>query len=166
MAFYCFDISARESATVCHSLMLKQGMGEWVMAYRNHLQHSASCASAQVDGLAPQLWVVYQLLYCGHMALGQVHHMDVVTHSCTVTCVVVTAIHIQLWPDARGHLLNVGHQVVGDPNGMLSNQACKHEQMLLLPHAVTALMTAQEGIIMSLFMNSCTLAGHLISSVF
>ena len=100
--------------------------------YGHHLQDSASCASAKVDGHAAQLRVVKQLLDCSHMALSQVHHMNVVTHSCAVPCVVVTAIHIELGSDSCGYLLNIRHQVVGDADGVLSNQSCRQRRQLLL----------------------------------
>lgn len=100
--------------------------------YGHHLQDSASCAGAKVDGHAAQVRVVKQLLDCSHMALRQVHHMDVVTHGCAISCVVVTAIHVELRPDSCGYLLNVGHQIVGDANRVLSNQSCRQRTQLLL----------------------------------
>ena len=58
------------------------------------------------------------------MTLGQIHDMDVVTDCSAVLGLVVTAINIEVGTNSKSNLLDVRHQVVGDANRMLSNQAC------------------------------------------
>ena len=58
-----------------------------------------------------------------HMALGQVHHMDIVSHAGAVVGIVVIAVDAELLPAADGYLGDIGHQIVGDTSGVLADQA-------------------------------------------
>ena len=57
------------------------------------------------------------------MALGQVHHMDVVAHAGAVGGVVVVAEHVQVIQLARRHLGDEGHEVVGNAVGIFTDAA-------------------------------------------
>ena len=57
------------------------------------------------------------------MAAGQVHNVDVVTHTGAVRGGVVVAKDVHLFQLAHSHLGNVGHQVIGDAVGVLADQA-------------------------------------------
>ncbi len=57
------------------------------------------------------------------MAAGQVHHVDVVTHTGAVRGGIVVAKDVYLFQLAHGHLGDVGHQVVGDAVGVLADEA-------------------------------------------
>ena len=56
------------------------------------------------------------------MGPGQVHHMDIVPDGRTIRGVVVIAIDIQALPDSGCCLGDEGDQVVGYPNGKLTDQ--------------------------------------------
>src|SRR5699024_10205694 len=60
---------------------------------------------------------------CGQVAAGQVHHVQVVTDPGAVGGVVVVAEHFEVWTVPRGHLGDVGEQVVGHPLGVLPDEA-------------------------------------------
>ena len=53
--------------------------------------------------------------------VGEVHDVDVVPVPGAVPGVVVVPVHGDLLPPPDGHLGDVGHQVVGDPQGVLAN---------------------------------------------
>ena len=57
------------------------------------------------------------------MALGQVHHMNVVAHAGAVGRGVVVAKNAQKLPFAYGHLRDEGHEVVGNAIGVLAHGA-------------------------------------------
>ena len=78
-------------------------------------------AGAQVEDLGAL--ILGGELYGGYVALGQVHHMDVVPDAGAVGGGIVVAEDAQLLPAANGHLGDVGHQVVGDASGILTHQA-------------------------------------------
>ena len=56
------------------------------------------------------------------MALGQIHHVDIVPDAGAVVGGIVAAEHMELLQLAHGHLGDVGHQVVGDAVGVLTDQ--------------------------------------------
>ena len=47
----------------------------------NHLEHGAAPPSAEVVGHAANVRVSLELVKGGHVALGQVHDVDVVSHT-------------------------------------------------------------------------------------
>ncbi len=57
------------------------------------------------------------------MTPGQIHNVDVVTHTGAVRGGVVVAKDVHLFQLAHSHLGDVGHQVVGDAVGVLADQA-------------------------------------------
>ncbi len=57
------------------------------------------------------------------MALGQIHHVDVIPDAGAVVGGVVVAIDAELFPAADGGLGDVGHQVIGNAPGILADQA-------------------------------------------
>ena len=64
-----------------------------------------------------------QLLHRLDVALGQVHHVDVVAHPGAVHRGVVLPVHVQVLQFAHRHLGDVGDQVVGDALGVLPDAA-------------------------------------------
>src|SRR5699024_198220 len=76
-------------------------------------------AGAQVEHLAALM--LAGIVHCSHMALGQVHHMDVVPDAGAVVGGVIVAVNAELFPAAHSHLGDVGHQVVGDTPGVLTH---------------------------------------------
>ena len=86
-----------------------------------HIQHAVSNAGAQVAD--KQAALALQLLQSGHVAQGQVYHMDVVPDAGAVGGGVVIAVDMELFQLAHGHLSDVGHQVVGDAVGVLADEA-------------------------------------------
>ena len=57
------------------------------------------------------------------MTASQVHHVDVIAHAGAVRGGIVVAKHAQLLELAGGYLRNVGHQVIGNPHGILAYEA-------------------------------------------
>jgi len=57
------------------------------------------------------------------MALGQVHHVDVIAHAGAIVGVIIVAKDAELLQLARGHLGDVGHQIIGNAGGILANAA-------------------------------------------
>jgi hypothetical protein len=86
----------------------------------DHLQHAAALPRTQVDGLAAH---VGQAFHGPLMALGEVHHVDVVAQPRAVGHGVVAVPHAELLELAGGHLEQEGHQVVGNTVGILADQA-------------------------------------------
>ena len=60
---------------------------------------------------------------CRHVALGEVDHVDVVTHAGAVGGGVVVAKDLYGLELAHGHLRHVGHEVVGDALGILADES-------------------------------------------
>ena len=73
-----------------------------------------------VDG---QTLVLLDGLQGTYMSVGQIDHVDVVTHAGTVMGVIVITEYTQFLAHSDGRLCNVGHEVVGDAVGILANQA-------------------------------------------
>ena len=57
-----------------------------------------------------------------HMSLRKVDHMDIVSHTGAVRCIVVVPEHVQMIQLAHRHLRDVGHQIVGHAVGVLPDQ--------------------------------------------
>ena len=87
----------------------------------HHIQHAVARAGAQVEDLASLM--LGDVFHGSHMALGQVHHMDIVSHAGAVVGIVVIAVDAELLPAADGYLGDIGHQIVGDTSGVLADQA-------------------------------------------
>ena len=58
-----------------------------------------------------------------HVTLGQVYHMDIVPDAGAVVGVIVIAEYAQSFPSAHGHLGDIGHQIVGNALGILTDEA-------------------------------------------
>ena len=88
----------------------------------DHLQHRVALAAAQVEG--EQLGLLSQQgVQSGPVALGQIHHMDVVAHAAAIRGRPVAAIHLQPLPAPHRHLAHIGEQVVGDAAGIFPDAA-------------------------------------------
>ena len=55
------------------------------------------------------------------MAFGKIHHMDVVSHTGSVRSIIIVAEHTQFFQLAYSYLGDIGHQVIGDTVGVLSD---------------------------------------------
>ena len=86
-----------------------------------HVQHAVALAGAQVAH--EQSALALQFLHRRHVALGQIHHMDIVPHAGAVGGGVVVAVDVKLFQLTHRHLGNIRHQVVGDAVGVLAHQA-------------------------------------------
>ena len=75
-------------------------------------------------GTQPRLAVRNSLSRGGHVALGQVHDVDVIADAGAVARRVVAAEDAELGALPQRHLLDVGHQVVGDAHRVLPDLAC------------------------------------------
>lgn len=94
----------------------------------DHLEDSGAGAGAEVDGDAADVGRAEELVQRHHVALGQVHDMDVVAHAGAVARRVVAAEHAQRWALPQRHLLHIRHQIVGHAHRVLPNLACAHTQ--------------------------------------
>ena len=97
--------------------LLAAGLGEGM----DDIQHAVTLAGAQIAD--EEAAAGLQLADGAHMAPGQIHNMDVVTHTGAVRGGVVVAKDVHLFQLAHSHLGNVGHQVIGDAVGVLADQA-------------------------------------------
>ena len=89
------------------------------------VQHAVTLAGAQIAD--EEAAAGLQLADGAHMAPGQIHNMDVVTHTGAVRGGVVVAKDVHLFQLAHSHLGNVGHQVVGDAVGVSPiSRSCGH----------------------------------------
>ena len=57
------------------------------------------------------------------MALGQIHHMDIIPDAGAVGSGIVVAENVDLLPLAHHSLGDIGYQVVGDAVGVLADEA-------------------------------------------
>ena len=57
------------------------------------------------------------------MALGQVHHMDIVADAGTVMGIVVVTVDTQEFTAAHSHLGDIGHQIIGNTPGIFADVA-------------------------------------------
>ncbi len=87
----------------------------------DHLEHAVAFAGAQVPHARTN--AVVQCAQGTQMALGQVHHMDVVPHAGAIGRRVVVAKHRKLHPPAHCHLGDVGQKIVGGAGRVLADQA-------------------------------------------
>ena len=88
----------------------------------NHIQHGVALAGAQVVHLGAGEALLKQGQH-GGVALGQVHHVDIIPHAGAVGSGIVVAEDVDLLPLAHHGLGDVGHQVVGDAVGVLTDFA-------------------------------------------
>lgn len=86
----------------------------------DHIQHAVANAGAQVAG---DQVVLIQRAECGQVALGQIHHVDIVAHAGAIAGGVVVAVDAQFFQLAHCHLGNERHQVVGDAVRVLTDLA-------------------------------------------
>ena len=86
-----------------------------------HVQHGVAVAGAQIADEESALGL--KLSQRRHVALGQVHHMNIIPDAGAVGGIVVVAIDVELFQLAHRHLGDIGHQVVGDAVGVLADQA-------------------------------------------
>ena len=78
-------------------------------------------AGAQVDDL--RAGMAGGIVAGQDMALGQIHHMDIVPDACAVGGGIVIAKDRQLFQLAHGDLGDEGHQVVGNAGRILADEA-------------------------------------------
>ena len=83
------------------------------------VQHAVSLAGAQIA--YEESAVLLQLVQGRHMALGQVHHMDVVPHAGAVMGGPVAAEDVEAFQLSRRHLGDIGHQIIGNAVGVLAD---------------------------------------------
>src|SRR5574343_98653 len=95
-----------------HAVDPRKGIGQFFNAHPP--------AGAEVDRDAGLL--VLQVAQRRQVALGQIDHMDVVTHPGAIGCGVVIAEDAEELTLAHGHLGDEGHQVVGDAIGVFADQ--------------------------------------------
>ena len=86
-----------------------------------HVQNAVTVAGAQVADEEAALG--FQLFQGGHMALGQVHHVDIVPDAGAVRGVIVISVDMDFFQLAHGDFRNIGHQIVGNAVGVLSDEA-------------------------------------------
>ena len=65
--------------------------------------------------------IVLDLLQRLYMAFGKIHHMDIVSHTGSVRSIIIVAEHPQFLQLAHSHLGDIGHQIIGDTVGVLSD---------------------------------------------
>ena len=85
-----------------------------------NIHHAVALAGTQVAD--EKTTVGLQLFQRRQMALGQVHHMDVIPHAGAVRGVVVVAENMQLLQLAHRDLGDVGDQIVGDTVRVLADE--------------------------------------------
>ena len=85
-----------------------------------NVQHAVALAGTQVAH--KEAAVLGHLLNGGHMAPGQIHHMDVIPDAGAIGGGVVSTKDVELFQLAHGYLGDIGHQVVGDAVGVLADE--------------------------------------------
>mmetsp|Transcript_1210 Transcript_1210/g.2838 ORF Transcript_1210/g.2838 Transcript_1210/m.2838 type:complete len:388 (+) Transcript_1210:157-1320(+) len=101
--------------------LVGDGLATRLLKGLDHVQHRVARAGAQVDDKGARLFS--ELAHRGHVPQGQVDDVDVVTHARAVVGGVVIPEDGELGPDASGHLLDEGHEVVGDALGVLAHES-------------------------------------------
>ena len=82
------------------------GPATWAAAaHLDHLQDGCSRAGAEVDRDAADVGRAEELVQRGHVALGQVHDVDVVAHARAVARRIVAPEHAQRRALAKRHLI-------------------------------------------------------------
>ena len=98
----------------------------WTRAHTNkHKQTTKQRLGTEVDRAAAKLGVAEHLDDGAHVALGEVHDVDVVAHGRAVGRRVVAAKDAQKVALPERDLLHVRHQVVGDADGVLAQVAAR-----------------------------------------
>ena len=85
------------------------------------IQHAVALSGSQI--VNGKSGIVFDLLQGLHMSLRQIDHMDVVSYAGSVRSVIVVSEYVELFQLAHGNLGDVGHQVVGDAVGILTDHA-------------------------------------------
>ena len=85
----------------------------------DQMQHAGAPAGAKVVYVHPRS----KFFQRPQVAFGEVADMDVVAHAGAVGSGIVVPKNAQLLQPAAGHLGNVGHEVVGNARGRLSDEA-------------------------------------------
>lgn len=97
--------------------ILAAGLGEGL----DHFKDAAALAGTQVNGM-PTRMVLCKLQGC-QVAIHQVHDVDIVTDAGAIRGVVVIAKYAEEGALTMGDLGDIGHEVVGDAVGALTNEA-------------------------------------------
>ena len=97
----------------CHTVDLDKGI--------DHIQHRVAGTGAQIKHLAAVM--CSSIGHGCHMALAQIHHMDVVPDTGAVVGVVIVAVNAEELPSAYGDLRDIRHQIIGNTPGILTDAA-------------------------------------------
>ena len=99
------------------------GQGQLIGFFKglDHIKHAVTGAGAQIKDFAAP--VIDCIGHGCHMALGQIHNMDIVSDAGAVMGVIVIAVDAQEFPAADGNLGDVRHQVVWDTTGIFTDAA-------------------------------------------
>ena len=93
--------------------MVVNGFAAGLAESIDHVEHAAADAGAKVVDMDPGF--VSQFFHGRDVAIGEVHHMDVIAHAGTIFGRIVVTKNGQRFATANGDLGDVGHQVVRDP---------------------------------------------------
>ena len=93
--------------------MVVNGFAAGLAESIDYVEHAAADAGAKVVDMHPGF--VSQFFHGRDVAIGEVHHMDVIAHAGTIFGRIVVTKNGQRFATANGDLGDVGHQVVRDP---------------------------------------------------
>ena len=87
-----------------------------------HLKYTVAVAGTKV--VNTYLRLIFKLLHRFYMAFCQIYHMDVITHSGAVRCIVIVSKHAELFQLANCHLCNIRNKVIRYSFRIFANDAC------------------------------------------
>ena len=87
----------------------------------NHFQHAVTGAGAQIEHLTAGVGA--GVGHRRHMALGQIHHMDIIPDTGAIGGIVIVAENAEFLPAAHSHLGDKGHQIIGNTPGIFTDAA-------------------------------------------
>lgn len=79
-----------------------------------HEAHPERCSPYRYPVVDVDAAARCQFLQSLHMTFCQVYDMDIVTHTCSVRCIVIVTENAQTFQFTHSYLCNVGNQVVRD----------------------------------------------------
>ena len=86
----------------------------------HHIKYGVAVSCSQV--IYGNAGLLFQLLYCADMSDGKVDHVDVVTYSGSVRCIIIIAEDAQAFQFSDGNLCDIWDQVVRDSLRILSDE--------------------------------------------